>query len=77
MKEQIRKDAFWMLAEKCNIRNFRIEQRIKLLSDGLNDRSYAIVCSEHIMASMGPIIVVGSCGVFYYSWIYILISGVK
>ena len=28
-----------MLAEKCNIRNFRIEQRIKLLSDGLNDRS--------------------------------------
>ena len=46
VKEQIRKDAFWMLAEKCNIRNFRIEQRIKLLSDGLNDRSYAIVCSE-------------------------------
>ncbi|CAI8041284.1 Condensin complex subunit 3 [Geodia barretti] len=39
VKEQIRKDAFWMLAEKCNIRNFRIEQRIKLLSDGLNDRS--------------------------------------
>lgn len=38
VKDQIRKEAFWLLAEKCNIRNFRIEQRIKLLNDGLNDR---------------------------------------
>ena len=38
LKDQIRKDAYWLLSERCNIRNFRIEQRIKLLDDGLNDR---------------------------------------
>ena len=38
VKDQIRKAAFLLLSEKCSIRNLRIEQRIKLLDDGLNDR---------------------------------------
>ena len=38
LKDQIRKEAFWLLSEKCSIKNLRIEQRIKLLNDGLNDR---------------------------------------
>ena len=38
VKEQIRRDAFLLLAEKCNIRNFTIKERIQLLNDGLNDR---------------------------------------
>ena len=38
VKDQIRKEAYWLLSERCNIQNFRIEQRIKLLKDGLNDR---------------------------------------
>ena len=38
VKDVIRRDAFLLLSEKCNIRNFTIQQRIQLLNDGLNDR---------------------------------------
>ena len=51
VKDKIRKEAFLMLAEHCNIRNFRIEQRIQLLRDGLNDRLYRI-CLSHTLCNV-------------------------
>ena len=39
VKDTVRKTAFNVIAEKIPLRALTIEQRIKLLHDGLNDRS--------------------------------------
>ena len=59
VKDQIRKEAF---AEHCDIRNFRREQRIKLLRDGLNDRWYRI-CLSHTLFTLSLVCVCVCAGV--------------
>lgn len=42
ISEDVRKTTYHVLAEKCTIRHLKIEQRIKLMNDGLRDRSSAV-----------------------------------
>ncbi|GCB63598.1 hypothetical protein scyTo_0004454 [Scyliorhinus torazame] len=42
VKENVRKLAYEVLAEKIHIKAFSIAQRVKLLMQGLSDRSYAV-----------------------------------
>lgn len=53
VKGLVRKDAFNLLAEKCSIRNLSIQQRIQLLSDGLNDCSELVqeACTNGLLRS--------------------------
>ena len=39
VKDTVRRTAFIVISEKIPVRALEIEQRIKLLQDGLNDRS--------------------------------------
>ncbi|XP_070541488.1 condensin complex subunit 3-like [Ptychodera flava] len=51
VKDGVRKLAFVVLAEKIHIKALRIQQRVTILKDGLNDRSEAVrnACSTKLL----------------------------
>ncbi|KAJ8026278.1 Condensin complex subunit 3 [Holothuria leucospilota] len=53
VKDTVRKVAYLVLSEKVSIKSLTIEQRVKLLRDGLQDRSESIVetCSTKLLQS--------------------------
>lgn len=53
VSEEVRKATYYILAEKCTIRHLRIEHRIRLMNDGLKDRSTAVknVCLNGLLRS--------------------------
>ncbi|XP_071828621.1 condensin complex subunit 3-like [Apostichopus japonicus] len=53
VKEGVRKLAYTVLSEKVSIKSLTIEQRVKLLQDGLQDRSESVVdaCSNKLLQS--------------------------